>query len=140
MANNHHITDPQDSKDVFRWFNEKFPAWKSDKNFDDIRYRVEFRWQFPLNHFSAEIDDVISSIWEWQKMVWKKYTLGTEEWGNEQSFFHRWSYTNPTEESPGTMTWTIESDMNEAISEVMGGATMYLSTSKDFQMHFTTLY
>ncbi len=134
------ITDPNNAAEIHRWLNKRFPPYKSDKNMDDIRYRVEFRWDVPLKHDEAGTYEVIGSIWEWQKEVWKKYTLGTKEWGDEQSFFHRWSYTSSTEESPGTLTWTIESDLNEAISEVMGHATMHLLTTKNFQIHFITLY
>lgn len=134
------IIDPNQAQQIFGIFNREFPAWKSDKNFDDIRYRVEFRWQVPLVHEGVGVDEIIISIYEWQKAVWKKYTLGTKEWGDEQAFFHRWSYTNVTEESPGTIAWNIESDMNEAISEVMGAATMYLLTTKNFTINFTTLY
>lgn len=135
MTDNPRTIDLNDPQQVFGVLNQRFPKWLSNEQ-DAIRFRAEFRWPVPFNRPDAGADEVINSIYEWQKKVWKDHTLGTEEWGDEQSFFHRWGYTNQTEESSGTIAWTIESNMPEAIAEVMGNSPMYILTVPNFHMKF----
>lgn len=130
------IRDIDNPADCYSWFRKHFPDWTPDK-IDDIRYRVNFRWPFPLDHQDVtDKGEILGSIWEWQKMVWKKYTL-SEDLDYAAAFFHTWGLSTS---NGGWLSLTLQSDMNEAISEVMGQATMHLLTVKGFTIRFDTLY
>lgn len=129
------IKNPNSAVEVYSWFVKRFPNWTPTKT-DDIRYRVMFHWPMPFEHQEVPAGEVVESIFEWAKEVWKKYTLG-EEFGDEQTFFHNWGYSSG---DGGSFSFMIASDMNEAISEVMGNAVMHLLTPKGFKISFHTIY
>jgi len=138
MTNNKHVKDPNNGPEIYSWFAKRFPNWTPTKN-DDIRYRVTFHWPLPFEHSGGlDIDagQVLESIFEWAKGVWKKYCLG-DEYGDEQAFFHNWGYSSA---DGGSFSFAICSDLNEALAEVMGNAIMQLLTTKGFTITFRTLY